>query len=650
MSSAATAETRKRRKGACDAASLSADGAALVVEGLSVGYHQKDGSVLRVAANVDLKLYPGQVLGLAGESGCGKSTAALAAVGYRHPGGEIMSGRSMLGDADLLKMEPAEVRKLWGGQVAYISQNAATSLNPAMTIGRHFDEVLLRHSDLHGPVAAERELELLTSVKLPDPAAALRRYPHQLSGGQQQRVALALAFACRPSVLILDEPTTGLDVTTQTHITALLQKLIAETQVAVMYVSHDLALLSTVSQEVAVMYAGEMVERGPTRALVAAPRHPYTNALLLAVPSARARQAISGIAGEPPVSVNDVSCSFAPRCPYVIDRCRSEHPESRQTEPGRTSRCFRSEELLDSLHIVDGGEREASSERGRAIGSQAQALLEVDGVSCFYGVRQRRVAAVKSISFRLADAEVLGIVGLSGSGKSTLLRSISGILPDYSGTISLRGEPLARSARKRPRALRRQVQIVFQDPASSLNPRHTVGQIVARAVRLFREDVPRNQTSDAVAELLESVKLSRSFLSRYPSELSGGQQQRVAIARAFAARPSLLLCDEVTSALDVSVAATIIELLGDLTAKSGTAVVFVSHDLAVVRTLADRAIVMRDGKMCEQGSTEKLFCAPEHPYTVELLSSIPDIVDVRAGKNLAPGEDATCAGSTAPVE
>jgi peptide/nickel transport system ATP-binding protein len=518
--------------------------------------------------------------------------------------------------------------------VAYISQNAATSLNPALTIGRHFDEVLRRHAGIHGAEASARELGLLDSVKLPDPEAALRRYPHQLSGGQQQRVALALAFACKPSVLILDEPTTGLDVTTQTHITALLQELIAETNVAVMYVSHDLALLSTVSSDLAVMYAGEMVERGPVRPLVESPRHPYTNALLRAVPSARARQTIAGIAGEPPVSVADDHCAFAPRCPFVEERCRTEHPGSSELEPGRTARCLRAEELYGDLRIA--ATRDGRKALTAVVAREsAKRFLEVKDLSCYYGSRQRRLAAVQGVSFTLSDAEVLGVVGLSGSGKSTLLRSIVGLLPDYTGSISLRGEELAHSARKRPRTVRRQIQIVFQDPASSLNPRHTVGQIVARAVRLFREDVPRDKTDEAVAELLESVKLSRSFLSRYPSELSGGQQQRVAIARAFAARPSLLLCDEVTSALDVSVAATIIELLRELTSSSGTAVLFVS-------TLADRAIVMRDGRMCEQGSTEKLFCAPEHPYTIELLSSIPDIADVRAGRTMEPGEAPVC--------
>ncbi len=606
------------------------DAAALDVQGLSVGYRQEGGGVLRVAAGVDLRLLPGQVLGLAGESGCGKSTASLAAVGYRHPGGVILAGRSLLGDTDLLALPQQDLRQLWGGRVAYISQNAAASLNPSMTVGRHFDEVLSRHVGIRGAEAAARKLELLESVKIPKPAQALLRYPHQLSGGQQQRVSLALAFACRPEALILDEPTTGLDVTTQTQITALLRTLIAETSVAVMYVSHDLALLSTVANDIAVMYGGEIVERGGVAPLVSAPLHPYTYALLRAAPSARARQAIEGIPGEPPVSVSDHSCSFAPRCPYADDRCRTEHPDNREIEPGRTARCLHAEELRAGRQLRAPRQVGQVDGDGDARSGPAPQLLEVRGVSCFYGTQRRRVRVVEDISFGLSDAEVLGIVGLSGSGKSTLLRAIAGVLDDVEGTILFRGQPLARMAVRRPRAVRRQIQIVFQDPASSLNPRHTIGSIIARAVALFRDDLPRSEVGQAVEELLESVKLSRAFLPRYPSELSGGQQQRVAIARAFAARPTLLLCDEVTSALDVSVAATIIELLRDLTSRTGTAVLFVSHDLAVVRTVADRAVVMRDGRLCEEGSTDQLFRRPRHPYTVELLSSIPDIADVHA--------------------
>ena len=613
--------------------------AVLTVENLSVGYRQDGEGVLTVAHSIDFSLFPGRVLGLAGESGCGKSTAALASVGYRHPGGVILGGRSFLNGSDLLTLPQGELRSLWGGQVAYISQNAAMSLNPAVSIGHHFDEVLQRHASLGGPEAMAREVELLESVGIPEPRNAVHRYPHQLSGGQQQRVALALAFACRPAVLILDEPTTGLDVTTQTRITALLRSLIAETGVAVMYVSHDLALLSTVSEDVAVMYAGEIVERGPVGALVSAPQHPYTNALLRSVPSARSRQALAGIPGEPPISVSFDSCSFAARCTYALDCCRSEHPAAREVCPGRVTRCMRAEDVQGELRIPAAGTCAATPRQNDELTHGVDPLLVADGVSCFYGTGRRRVRIVKDVSFSVGDAEVLGIVGLSGSGKSTLLRAIVGVLGDVEGTISLRGQSLARTALKRPRPVRRQVQLIFQDPASSLNPRHTIGQIVARAVHLFRDDVPRGETDDVVAELLESVKLSRAFLSRYPSELSGGQQQRVAIARAFAARPSLLLCDEVTSALDVSVAATIIELLRDLTSTSGTAVLFVSHDLAVVRTIADRAIVMRDGMICEAGSTERLFCAPKHPYTVELLASIPDIGDVRtrAQAELGPG-------------
>jgi peptide/nickel transport system ATP-binding protein len=638
MSEVQAAEAARERVDA-GRAGESVDGeATLVVEDLSVGYRQPDRGVLRVVAAVDLELHPGRVLGLAGESGCGKSTAALAAVGYRHPGGVVLGGRSLLGGRDLLGLPHSALRVMWGRRVAYISQNAATSLNPALTIGRHFDEVLRRHVGLHGSQMAERELELLESVGIPEPQSALHRYPHQLSGGQQQRVALALAFACRPSVLVLDEPTTGLDVTTQAKMSALLRVLIEETNVAVLYVSHDLALLSTFVSDVSVMYAGEIVERGPVEAIVGAPQHPYTHALLRAVPSAHAPRAIRGIAGEPPVSVCDESCAFAPRCQYVVERCRSEHPELRALEPDRVTRCFRAEELKGELELVSATGGDALLRETAATKPGTPQLLEVDRVSCYYGARQRRVTAVRDVSFSVSDAEVLGIVGLSGSGKSTLLRAIVGLQDDVAGTISFRGQPMVRSAVKRPLPVRRQVQIVFQDPGSSLNPRHTVRDIIGRAVRLFRQDVSRKDNQAAVEELLERVKLSRSFLPRYPSELSGGQQQRVAIARAFAARPSLLLCDEVTSALDVSVAATIIELLRDLTSSSQTAVIFVSHDLAVVRTLADRAIVMRDGAVCEEGPTGRLFSRPEHPYTIELLSAIPDIAHVGSRRGPERGQ------------
>ena len=595
----------------------------LDVQNLSVGYLRPDGGLQHVVADVNLRLHPGRVHGLAGESGCGKSTAALAAVGYRHPGAVILDGRSVIQDLDLLSLGQSSLRSHWGRDVAYISQNAATSLNPALTIGRHFDEVMARHMTMSRADIKERECALLDSVGMPDPGAALRRYPHQLSGGQQQRVALALAFACRPSVLILDEPTTGLDVTTQARISALLQELIDETKVGVLYVSHDVALLSKICQDISVMYAGEIVESGFVESALIEPLHPYTKALIQAIPSARTPRAITGIAGEPPVSVCEDHCAFSPRCQYADERCRAEHPGLDAVGSSRAVRCLRHAELqLDRTDDFRPAFEQETS------GSSSAPLLEVDRVSCYYKTRRGRLAVVRDVSLSLSEAEVLGIVGQSGSGKSTLLRAIVGLQEDVSGAILFRGEPLKRKTVKRPLSVRRQVQIVFQDPASSLNPRHTVRELVGRSVQLFRDDVSRREVDAVSEELLESVKLSRSFLPRYPSELSGGQQQRVAIARAFAARPSLLLCDEVTSALDVSVSATIIDLIRDLAASSQTAVLFVSHDLAVVRTLANRAIVMRDGEVCEEGATDHLFDRPRHPYTIELLSSIADIADI----------------------
>jgi len=589
---------------------------ALQIDGLSVGYARADGSVNLVVKDVDLALEPGTILGLAGESGCGKSTSALAAVGYRSPGSRIVGGRSLLDGVDLLALPLAELRSLWARRIAYVAQNAATALNPALPIGRQLAQPLVRHLGLRGEELRARQLELLEQVGLPDPPGALARYPHQFSGGQQQRIAIAIALSCRPRVLILDEPTTGLDVTTQARISALLRTLVSETGVATLYVSHDLALLGTIADRMAVMYGGEIVEASSARAVTRRPRHPYSQALLGAVPSAHRPRAVAGIPGRPPSSVSLDACAFAPRCAHVVPDCTLARPELREIEADHVARCVRAEELAPQPN------------QGTVLAARTAAapepLLEVIDVCCEYRHRRTSHVVVRGVSLAVHPGETVGVVGESGSGKSTLLRAIVGLHAPSAGSIRLRGEELAPTAVKRPRAVRRELQIVFQNAESSLNPRHAVGDLVGRPVRLFRDDVARAEEPRAVAELLEAVKLPRSVANRYPAELSGGQKQRVALARAFAARPSLLLCDEVTSSLDVSVQATVLELLAELALQLDTAVVFVSHDLAVVRTIATRALVVRDGEVCEQGETERLFLAPSHPYTQELLSSIPE--------------------------
>ena len=601
--------------------------AVLAVDDLTVGYVRGDGEPNVVVWNASITLRAGRILGLAGESGCGKSTTALAAIGYRAPGARILRGSSKLGDVDLLSLSTGQLRSIWGRRIAYIAQSASQALNPAIPIGRQLAQPLAVHLGLRGPALRERQLELLEAVGLPSPSAALARYPHQFSGGQQQRIAIAIALSCRPEVLLLDEPTTGLDVTTQARITGLLRSIIADTGVAALYVSHDLSLLSTIADGLAVMYAGEVVEHTTADELRRRPRHPYTQALLAAVPSVHKPRAVTGIAGRPPAAVILDACSFAARCPYADDETRSAKPELREVEPRHWVRCLRAE-----------GIPELSVEESPLVKLAADGhgeLLEVESLWCEYKSLRGSTTVVKDVSFAIGPGQTLGIVGESGSGKSTLLRAVAGLHPPSAGSVRLRGKELAARAVKRAVSVRKDIQLVFQNPDSSLNPRQTVGEIVGRPIRLFRDDVPRSREREAIEELLDAVKLPRGMRGRYASELSGGQKQRIALARGFAARPSLLLCDEVTSALDVSVQATILELLAELAEKFETAVIFVSHDLAVVRTIATRALVMKDGEVREQGETERLFLSPQDPYTRELLSAIPDLVAEPAGARSA---------------
>jgi peptide/nickel transport system ATP-binding protein len=591
------------------------DRTALELRGLSVGYLQPDGGVNPVVWDVDLTLERGTIQGLAGESGCGKSTTALAAIGYRGGGVEISGGTSVIDGTDLLSLPTSKLRSFWGRRVAYVPQGASASLAPAMTVGAQLAEPLTTHLGLRGDDLRRRQVELFEQVGLPSPDAALRRYPHQFSGGQQQRITLAMALACNPSVLILDEPTTGLDVSTQARISKLLKRLVAEFDIAALYVSHDLTLLADIADRVAVMYGGQVVEEASARTIAARPSHPYTQALMSAVPDARRPRALRGIPGRPPLSVQMTECPFAPRCPYAIDACREANPPRVTVGPDHTARCIR----VAAVQAVP------LTVNPIALGevTRAASILEVDDVWCEYGSRGGRATVVKGVSFAIAHGETLGIVGESGSGKSTLLRAIAGLHRPSAGAVRYEGDALAPLAVKRPRETRRDIQIVFQNPDSSLNPRQTVMQIVARPIRLFRPDVKGAAEEAEVRSLLEAMKLPASLLYRYPGELSGGQKQRVAIARAFASRPRLLLCDEVTSALDVSVQATILELIAELSRTSHTAVAFVSHDLAVVRTVAHRALVLQHGEVCETGETGELFAHPTHPYTRELIQSIP---------------------------
>ncbi len=590
------------------------------IRDLSVGY-RAPGAPKRVVSHVSLRVEAGRILGLAGESGCGKSTAVLAATGYRVPGMVQRSGAALVDDADLLGLSRSRRRRYWGRRIAHLPQDATTSLTPNRTVGKQFFEVLRTHSDTED--VRGRAAEMLAHVGLP--LDSLRRYPFEFSGGQQQRLALAIALACRPEVLILDEPTTGLDVTTQATVSRLIERLVRELGIATIYVSHDLALLHEVCDEIAIMYAGEIVERAPVATLFAEPRHPYTAALLDAMPAVDSEDVVVPIPGLPPPRAIEDHCAFADRCSHVRERCLAA-PVPLTSSGDRSVRCVRADELGPL-----GSERRPLG-RVPAPEPTAPEVISVRGLTCAHGRGATTTTVVRDVSFEVHSSEILAIVGESGSGKSTLLRTMVGLHAPAAGEVRYGGAALAPLTGQRGEVARREIQIVFQNPASSLNPRHSVRRILQRPLEAYFPERGRGDQSRRIDELLSDVQLDRDLLDRQPAELSGGQQQRVALARALAAEPRIILCDEVVSALDVSVQAAILELVRRMRDQGGLTVVFVTHDLAVVHTLADRILVMREGRVVESGATGQIFGQPAVQYTRDLLAAAPRMAERREGR------------------
>jgi peptide/nickel transport system ATP-binding protein len=564
-----------------------------------------------VISGVSFAVRAGAVLGLVGESGSGKTTVALALLGHTRRGLSVSGGEIRLDGADLLRLSPGELRRCRGARVSYVPQDPAAALNPALRIGYQVRETLRVHPGNADPRA--RVLEVLREARLDATPDLLRRYPHQLSGGQQQRVALAMAFACRPGLIVLDEPTTGLDVTTQRHILETIRRLCRGYGVAAVYVSHDLAVVSELVAEVAVMYAGRVVEVGPADQVFRRPLHPYTRALLAAAPAPDQAVPLAGIPGQqPPPGQRGPGCAFAPRCVLARDECRAQQPAPALLA-GRTVRCVRA---ADVTAAPAGGPAPTA-----VTPAPAPAVLSVRGVSASYQGRP----ALSGIDLDVPAQACVAVVGESGSGKTTLARCIIGLHPAWTGEVALHGAPLARAARDRPKQALRQIQCVFQNPYTSLNPRKTVGQIVAEPLpRLL--GIPRAQQAARVAAALEDVALGAGAAARYPDQLSGGERQRVAIARALVAEPDLLVCDEITSALDVSVQAVIVELLRAAAAQRKLAMIFITHNLALARGMAQSAVVLRDGAVVEAGPAEQVLARPATRYTARLLADVPKLV------------------------
>jgi peptide/nickel transport system ATP-binding protein len=551
-----------------------------------------------------------------GESGSGKTTVGLALLGHTRRGAAIAAGRIRVGDTDILSLSSSGRRSVRGRLVSYVPQDPAASLNPALRIGTQLRETLEVHGFGSGSDAREARIaEVMREVALPDDKKYLRRYPHELSGGQQQRIGLAMAFACRPRLIVLDEPTTGLDVTTQAHVLDTVRELASAHHVAALYVSHDLAVVGTLATRTAVMYAGRIVELGPTAELFANASHPYTRRLVQAIPHLSGRRDLVGIPGRAPSpGARPSGCTFAPRCTFVLDACRAEEPRLRELAPRLSVKCIRAEEVRTTPVSRSGRLEEIAQD------AVNDAVLSLDHVFAGYGP----VTVVHDINLQVAPHECLALVGESGSGKTTLARSIAGLHHDRSGLISLRGQPLADSARARTREARQAIQYVFQNPYGSLNPRKTIGQIVRQPLGVFGAATGA-EADKRVEEMLDRVSLAASYVDRYPDQLSGGERQRVAIARALVVSPAVLVCDEVTSALDVSVQAAIVELLAELQRELGLAMLFVTHNLPLVRSIAQRVAVMSSGRIVELGTVEHVLQSPSDDYTQRLLADTPSL-------------------------
>jgi peptide/nickel transport system ATP-binding protein len=607
---------------------------AVLVEQMDVSYRVR-GQDRRALRDVSFRIGRNESYGLVGESGSGKSTVALALTRYLPRNGRVSAGSIRIAGRDPLAMNAAELRDLRAHAVSMVYQEPGKALNPAIRVGNQVAEVYevagLSRSD-----ALERSEAMLGKVQISDPHRVMQRYPHELSGGMAQRVVIAMAIAAEPSLLILDEPTTALDATVEAEVLDLIAALRAELDTSLLFISHNLAVIAKMCDRVGVLYAGELIEEGPARQVFDEPRHPYTVGLLRCIPRQGQRKdhgrldAIPGFLPTPGHS--QPGCIFAPRCPIVQERCREAAPPAFDVGQNRSSRCY----LHDSVASLP--RNTPADVQLPAPPHDAGPIVTMRNLSKTFSAGSEAARALVGVNLEIERGETLGLVGESGSGKTTLARALLGLTPpDTGATIELDGKPVGADLRKRSGAQLKALQIVFQNPDSALNRRHTVRRLIARPLAKLA-GLSGQALDERLADLVRSVRMEPRHLPLRPRQLSGGLKQRVAIARAFGGGPRVVVLDEPTSALDVSVQAAILNLLADLQAKEQVTYLFISHDLGLVRYLSDRIAVLYLGRIMELGPAERVFSGPHHPYTEALLSAVPSLDGQRSDRIKLSGE------------